>query len=103
MNVPQTALNIDLVTTTTELAALCERLAHGDYVTVDTEFMRENTFWPRLCLIQVGGAQEARAIDPSHAVNSVSKMTTCATGLIPLAVRIIDFAIARGKIGLAKR
>jgi len=64
MTSSRTALNTDLVTTTTELAALCERLSHGDYVTVDTEFMRENTFWPRLCLIQVGGADEARAIDP---------------------------------------
>jgi ribonuclease D len=64
MNVPRPALNTDLITSTDELAAFCERLAQAEYVTVDTEFMRENTFWPRLCLIQVGGPDEARAIDP---------------------------------------
>ena len=58
------APNTRVITTTAELAALCERLATADFVTVDTEFMRENTFWPRLCLIQVGGPDEARAIDP---------------------------------------
>ena len=46
------------------LAALCERLSHAEYVTVDTEFMREKTYWPQLCLVQVAGPDEARAIDP---------------------------------------
>ena len=53
-----------LITDTKTLAALCERLAQGDFVCVDTEFMRENTYYPLLCLVQIGNADEAAAIDP---------------------------------------
>lgn len=53
-----------LITTTDELAALCERLAKSDFVTVDTEFMRENTYWPELCLVQIANTEEAAAVDP---------------------------------------
>ncbi|MES2493105.1 MAG: ribonuclease D [Pseudomonadota bacterium] len=53
-----------LITTTDALADLCERLAKSDFICVDTEFMRENTFWPELCLIQIADAHEAAAIDP---------------------------------------
>lgn len=42
-----------LVTTTADLSRACERLARSDFVTVDTEFMRETTFWPKLCLLQL--------------------------------------------------
>jgi ribonuclease D len=52
------------ITTTEALAALCDRLRGADYVTVDTEFMREKTFWPKLCLVQVAGPEEAAIIDP---------------------------------------
>jgi len=40
------------------------RLKKEEFVTVDTEFIRERTYWPRLCLIQIAGAKEAVAIDP---------------------------------------
>lgn len=53
-----------LITDSAELAALCERLAKADFVCVDTEFMRENTYWPELCLIQIADNEEAAAIDP---------------------------------------
>ena len=53
-----------LITTSTALAELCARLAKADFITVDTEFMRENTFWPELCLIQIADTEEAAAIDP---------------------------------------
>jgi len=53
-----------LITTTDELADLCDRLAKSDFVCVDTEFMRENTYYPLLCLIQIGNEEEAAAIDP---------------------------------------
>ena len=53
-----------LITTSQPLAELCARLAQADFVCVDTEFMRENTFWPELCLIQIADASEAAAIDP---------------------------------------
>lgn len=53
-----------LITTTDALAKLCERLSKAQFVCVDTEFMRENTYWPELCLIQIADNQEAAAIDP---------------------------------------
>jgi ribonuclease D len=53
-----------LITTTEALADLCARLAKADFVSVDTEFMRENTYWPELCLVQIADTEEAAAIDP---------------------------------------
>jgi ribonuclease D len=55
---------MSLITTSSEVAAFCERQRNAPYLTVDTEFMRERTFWPKLCLIQVAGPDEAVAIDP---------------------------------------
>jgi ribonuclease D len=52
-----------LITTTDELAAFCKSLADAEFVAVDTEFMRERTYWPKLCLAQVAGPDEAAAID----------------------------------------
>lgn len=52
-----------LITGTDELAAFCRSLADETYVTVDTEFLRENTYWPKLCLVQLAGAHEAAAVD----------------------------------------
>ncbi len=49
---------------TEELKALCERLSNTDFVTVDTEFLRDNTYYPKLCLIQVASDDEAHCIDP---------------------------------------
>ena len=54
----------DLITTSEALADLCERLSQSEFVTVDTEFMRENTYWPELCLVQIANEEEAAAIDP---------------------------------------
>ena len=53
-----------LITDSAALADLCARLAEADFVAVDTEFMRENSYWPELCLIQIADAREAAAIDP---------------------------------------
>ena len=55
---------MQIVTTTKALSDLCDRLSGDEYVTVDTEFMREHTFWPILCLIQIAGASEEAIIDP---------------------------------------
>src|SRR5947207_2040040 len=55
---------MSLIEKTTDLVALCERAKKESYITVDTEFVRENTYWSQLCLIQVGLADEAVAIDP---------------------------------------
>ncbi len=53
-----------LISDSATLAELCARLAKSPFVTVDTEFMRENTYWPDLCLIQIADLEEAAAIDP---------------------------------------
>jgi len=53
-----------LITTTEQLKTTVERLAKADFITVDSEFIRESTFWPQLCLIQLASAQEECLIDP---------------------------------------
>ncbi len=52
------------ITTTQDLRAFCARLADQPFITVDTEFMRETTYWPKLCLIQAASATDAAIIDP---------------------------------------
>ena len=49
-----------LITTSEALADLCDRLAKADFVAVDTEFMRENTYWPELCLVQIADTRGSR-------------------------------------------
>ncbi len=53
-----------VITDSATLTALCKRLSKSDFVAIDTEFMRENTYWPQLCLIQIADVNEAAAIDP---------------------------------------
>ena len=53
-----------LITTTDALTDLCGRLAKAQFICVDTEFMRESTYWPELCLIQIADEHEAAAVDP---------------------------------------
>jgi len=55
---------MEIITTTESLESLCADLAKDSYVTVDTEFMREQTFWPELCLIQMAGEGREAIIDP---------------------------------------
>jgi ribonuclease D len=55
---------MSLITNTTDLIAFCKRAKEESYITVDTEFVREHTYWSQLCLIQVGLEKEAAAIDP---------------------------------------
>ncbi len=55
---------MEIVTTTEGLKRLCQELSRDSFVTVDTEFMREQTFWPELCLIQIAGAEREAIIDP---------------------------------------
>ncbi|MEM7695022.1 MAG: ribonuclease D [Pseudomonadota bacterium] len=57
-------MTVDVIRETDALAALCARMAGAPFVTVDTEFMRETTFWPRLCLVQIASADEAVVVDP---------------------------------------
>ncbi|KQN93020.1 ribonuclease D [Sphingomonas sp. Leaf231] len=53
-----------LITDSATLANLCARLSDAPFITVDTEFMRESTYYPELCLIQIADTEEAAAIDP---------------------------------------
>ncbi len=53
-----------IATSSQDLTSACERLSTSDFVAVDTEFMREQTFWPQLCLIQVASPEEALIVDP---------------------------------------
>ena len=53
-----------LITKTAELAELCQELAAKEFVAVDTEFMRETTYWPKLCLIQAAAPGVEAVIDP---------------------------------------
>ncbi len=58
---------MQVITSTQALAALCKQLATHDYVTVDTEFLREQTFWPKLCLVQLAGPDIEAIVDPMAA------------------------------------
>ncbi|MEP3200055.1 MAG: ribonuclease D [Lentilitoribacter sp.] len=53
-----------MITKTTELEAACLDLAKADFITIDTEFLREKTFWPKLCLIQLASPERALIVDP---------------------------------------
>ena len=57
------AATMDLITTTDELAAVCSRMATHPFVTVDTEFLRETTYYPLLCVAQMASPAEAVVID----------------------------------------
>src|SRR5215467_5062018 len=54
---------MNLITTTAELAAACERMSRHTFVTVDTEFLREATYYPLLCVAQMATSDEAVVID----------------------------------------
>ncbi len=60
------------------LKAFCKKLGRADYITVDTEFMREKTFWPKLCLIQLAGPEGtgAAAVDPLAADIDLAPLLT---------------------------
>ena len=55
---------MNVVTSTDGLAVLCRQLATSAYVAVDTEFMREQTFWPKLCLVQLASPDVEAIVDP---------------------------------------
>ena len=53
-----------MITTTEELQHLCDRFAQHPFITVDTEFIREKTYYPQVCLIQLASPKEAVCVDP---------------------------------------
>lgn len=52
-----------MISSTSDLAGACERLARHPFITVDTEFLRETTFWPKLCVVQIASLDEAVVVD----------------------------------------
>src|ERR1700760_4056255 len=54
---------MDLITTTSQLAGVCERLGQHPTITVDTEFLRETTYYPLLCVVQMASPDEAVVVD----------------------------------------
>ena len=55
---------LNMIETTAELEAACKELAKSEFITVDTEFLRETTFWPVLCLIQMASPDVEVIVDP---------------------------------------
>ena len=53
----------DLIDDSETLAAFCAQMSGSSYITVDTEFIRDRTYWPRLCLVQVANHDLARAVE----------------------------------------
>jgi ribonuclease D len=53
-----------VITSTSDLAEACARLARHPFVAIDTEFLREQTYWPVLCLIQMAGPEDEIIVDP---------------------------------------
>jgi len=74
-----------LITATEPLAAFCQRMRGETFVTVDTEFMRERTYWPELCLVQIAGENEVAVIDAQ--VNGID--------LAPLGSLLADQAVTK--------
>ena len=54
----------ELIDNDETLAGFCAQLSQSPFITIDTEFIRDRTYWPRLCLIQLANHDIARAIDP---------------------------------------
>jgi ribonuclease D len=62
-----TRARMRIVTSSQDLTSACQRLSSSDFIAVDTEFMREQTFWPQLCLVQLATPEEALIVDPMAA------------------------------------
>nr|WP_294544227.1 ribonuclease D [uncultured Rhodopila sp.] len=74
-----------LIATTTELESFCQRMHAEAFITVDTEFMRERTYWPELCLVQIAGEKEVAVIDAQAE----------AIDLAPLGALFADAAVTK--------
>lgn len=55
---------MEVITATGALAEFCDSAATYDFITIDTEFLRETTYWPKLCLVQMATEDRAVIVDP---------------------------------------
>ena len=99
-------LVMNVVTRTSDLVSACKRFEDVDYITVDTEFIRDNTYWPQVCLIQVASQDEAIAVDPLSKeldldpVSQASDQRRCRQGIPRRAAGYRDIlSIGRGNTG----
>lgn len=85
------------ITTTEDLAALCADYATGPYVTVDTEFLRERTYWPILCLVQIGRPRRAGESDAEWEEDGAALIDPMAKGidLAPLFDLMADSSVLK--------
>lgn len=56
--------NIQLIETEQDLAIFCDKVKHAPFIALDTEFIRENTYYPKLCLLQACAGEHIACIDP---------------------------------------
>src|SRR5215813_2385862 len=63
MNQDPAKLSTSLITDSAALRRFIDALKATPFVTIDTEFLRDKTYWPQLCLVQIAGPDEAAAID----------------------------------------
>ena len=82
-----------IITETEELKAFCRKLSRAEYVTVDTEFMREKTFWPKLCLVQLAGPTSAAALDPLAAGMDITPLFSLLVNPKVLKVSLVQCCI----------
>jgi len=85
------------ITTTADLAALCTDYADSAYITVDTEFLRERTYWPILCLVQVGRPRREGETDEDFEENGAVLIDPMAKGidLAPLFALMADRSVLK--------
>src|SRR4029450_12205968 len=86
--VRQPSADPHLITKSEDLAEFCGALEHAPFITIDTEFLREKTYWPILCLVQIAGPE----------TDQVAAIDTMAPGLdlAPLAALLKNTKITKG-------